>query len=242
MHFCLLSMPRTGSTRLAGLLDSHPRIVCHDELFHVTEAKASRSCRLPPDLAVDRERRHADPLGWLDAVVDASAAAAPEARAIGFKLMITDRPRVLEHVLLESRLKLVLLTRANRLAQYASARIAARTGRYYASDPGSDVATKLAFDREDFLAFVERQALAFDLVLRLVRDEARLFVTEYTAVGTAAANAALLAFLGQDEAPLSAPDERMGSPVIRERFADPDAVSAALAQTVWRPWLERDGS
>lgn len=242
MRFCLLSMPRTGSTRLAGLLDSHPRIVCHDELFHVTETKSSRRCPLPPELARDHPMRRAEPLGWLNIVLDATARAAPEARAIGFKLQITDRPRVLEHLLLDSDLKLVLLYRANRLAQYASARIAARTGRYYASDPEVDGPSRLAFDREDFLAFVERQALAFGLVRDLVKDPARLFVTEYTEVGTAAANAALLAFLGQEDAPLDAPDERLGSPVIRDRFVDPDVVAAALEQTVWLPWLDRDGS
>lgn len=242
MRFCVLSMPRTGSTRLAGLLDSHPHIVCHDELFHVTETKDSRKCPLPADLARDHERRRRDPLGWLEAVVDATTAAADQARAVGFKLQITDRARVLEHVLIESDMKLVLLYRANRLAQYASARTAARTGRYYASDPATHPAAPLAFDRADFLAFVERQALACGLVRDLVPDDTRLFVIEYQEVGTAAANAALLAFLGQQEAPLDAPDERMGSPVIRERFADPDAVAAALEQTVWRPWLDRDVS
>jgi len=173
----------------------------------------------------------------------ATAAAVPEARAIGFNLQITDRPRVLEHVLLKSDLKLVLLYRANRLAQYASDRSAARSGRYLSSDPLFAAASPLTFDRDDFLAFVERQARATGLVRDLVGDDPeRLFVIEYQEVGTAVANAALLAFLGQEDAPLDAPDERIGSPVIRERFADPDAVAAALEQTVWRPWLDRDGS
>ena len=242
MHFCLLSMPRTGSTRLAGLLDSHPHIVCHDELFHVTETKESRKCPLPPTLSLDREWRRREPIGWLDAVAAAAAATVREARAVGFKLQITDRPRVLEHVLLASEMKLVLLYRANRLAQYASARTAARSGRYYASDPGAELSAPLTFDRDDFLCYVERQALACSLVRDLVRNPARLFVIEYGEVGTVAANAALLAFLGQEEAPLAAPDERMGSAVIRERFADPDAVAASLAHTVWRPWLDRDAS
>ena len=235
-------MPRTGSTRLAALLDSHPHIVCHDELFHVTETKGSRNCPLSSALALAGEWRRSDPLGWLNDVFAATTTAAPAARAIGFKLQITDRPRVLEHVLLDSDMKLLLLHRANRLAQFASARTASRTGRYYASNPGADLSAPLAFDRADFLGFVEREALACGLVRDLVRDPTRLFVIEYREVGTTAANAALLAFLEQEEAPLDAPDERMGSPVIRERFADPDAVAAALEQTVWRPWLDRDGS
>lgn len=240
MHFCVLSMPRTGSTRLAALLDSHPRIVCHDELFNYHGPLWSRPTAAP--VAFDRERRRSDPLGWLEDVLAATARAVPEAGAIGFKLQITDRPRVLEHVLLESEMKLVLVTRANRLAQYASDRAAARTGRYRASDPALTAAAPLGFDRDDFLAFVERQALASGLVRNLVPDDSRLFIIDYQEVGSPATNAALLAFLEQEEAPLDAPDERMGSPVIRERFADPDAVAAALEQTVWRPWLDRDGS
>jgi hypothetical protein len=242
LRFCLLAMPRTGSSRLAALLDSHAHIVCHHELFHATRPWWSRQCPVPTTLDRDLERRRDDPLGWLEEAFAATAAAAPEARAIGFKLQITDRPRVLEHVLLESDMQLVLLYRANRVAQYASDLSARRTGRYASSDPPFAAAAPLPFELEDFLAFVERQALASRLVRDLVDDDARLFVIEYSEVGTAAANAALLAFLGQEEAPLAAPDERMGSAVIRERFADPDAVAASLAQTVWRPWLDRDAS
>lgn len=188
----------------------------------------------------DLERRRDDPLGWLAEVFAATEAAAPDARAVGFALRITDRPKVLEHVLLESDMKLVLVDRANRLAQYASARAAAEAGRH--GGIAASTPAPVAFDREDFLAFVERQALAFDLVRRLVTDEARLFVTAYQEIGTPEGNAALLAFLGQDVQPLTAPDVRQGSPVIRERFADPDAVAASLAQTVWRPWLDREAS
>lgn len=235
-------MPRCGSTRLAALLDSHPHIVCHDELFNYHRPLSSRKVAVPVGLAGDLERRRREPLGWLDDVRAASAAAAPEARAIGFKLHITDRPRVLEHVLLESDMKLVLLYRANRLAQYASERAAAATGRHTSAEVPVCPLRPLPFEREAFLAFVERQALASGLVQQLVRDPARLFVTEYREVGTEAGNTALLAFLGQAEASLTAADERLGSPVIRERFADPEGVAASLAQTVWRPWLDRDGS
>lgn len=241
MRFCVLAMARTGSNRLTALLDSHPDIVCHAELFNVTRPWFSRHGPVPTGLDRDFDRRRDHPIGWLHDVFAATAAAAPAARAIGFKLQITDRPRVLEHVLLESELKLVLLTRANRLAQYASDRTAVSTGRYHASDPGPAAAAPVAFDRADFLAFVERQTSATRLVRDLVRDDSRLFVIEYQEVGTAAGNAALLAHLGQTDMPLTAPDQRMGAPVIRERFADPDAVAAALEQTVWRPWLERDG-
>lgn len=242
MRFCLLSMPRSGSNWLAGLLDSHPHIVCHHELFHRSRPYFSRLAPVPSDLDRDLDRRRHDPIGWLDDVVAATAAAVPEARAIGFKLQITDRPRVLEHILLDSDMKLVLLYRANRLAQYASDRTALRSGRYVSGDPHVADAVPLAFDRADFLGFVERQALACGLVRDLVTDPARLFVIEYREVGTAAGNAALLAFLEQADAPLAAPDERMGAPVMRERFADPDTVEAALGQTVWQPWLDRDGS
>jgi hypothetical protein len=242
LRFCILAMVRTGSNRLAALLDSHSRIVCHGELFHVMQPWWSRHCPVPSALDRDRDRRRDEPLGWLDDVFAASAVAAPEATAIGFKLQITDRARVLEHVLLESDMKLVLLYRANRLAQYASARTAAETGRWASTEPSWRPASPVAFDLEDFLAFVEQQALACDLVHRLVTDRSRFFVAEYQEIGTPAANAALLAFLGLEPQPLTAPDERLGSPVIRERFADPDGVALGLARTVWRPWLEGNGT
>jgi hypothetical protein len=193
---------------------------------------------VPAELDCDLDRRRDDPIGWLN---DALAASATEARAIGFELQIIDRPRVLEHVLLDTDWKLVLLHRANRLAQYVSERTAAHAGGDVSGDHLFAEATRLTFDRDDFLRYAERQALAYGLVRDLVRDPARLFVIEDGEVGTAAANSALLAFLEQEEMPLAAPDEHTDSPVIRERFADPEAVALALEQTVWRPWLDRDG-
>jgi hypothetical protein len=32
--FCIITQPRTGSNHLCGLLNSHPEIVCHYELFN----------------------------------------------------------------------------------------------------------------------------------------------------------------------------------------------------------------
>jgi hypothetical protein len=111
------------------------------------------------------------------------------------------RETLRDHVQLESDMKLVPLYRRDRLAQYASERTAARNGRYFSGDPLFASAMPLAFDRADFLGYVGRQALACGLVRDLIKDPARLFVIEYEEVGTAAANAALLAFLGQQEAP-----------------------------------------
>lgn len=242
MRFCLLSLPGTGSTRLAGLLDSHARIICHNELFQVPRPTWSKHCLVPTSLDQDLDRRRDDPLGWLEEVFAATAGAVPDARAIGFKLQITDRPRVLEYILLDSDMKLVLLYRANRLAQYASARAAAATGRWASSNAGWRLLSPVGFDLEDFQRFVGQQALATDLVQRLVRDKSRLFVIEYQELEDALCRASLLAFLGQDYQPLMTPDERLGSSIIRERFAEPEKVASALKQTVWRPWLERDGS
>ena len=237
MRFCILSMARTDARRLAALLDSHSQIVSHDALFEAGRPRWSRRGPVPTALDDDLDRLRDDPHGWLEAVFAATGASAAGARAIGFALHITARRKVLEHVPLDSDMKLVLVDRANRLAQYASVRAAAATGRHGGTEPSSPV----AFDREDFLVFVEQQALAFDLARRLVTDQAHLFVIDYREIGTAEGNAALLTFLGQEARPLTAPGERNGSSGIQERFADLDAVAAALVQTVWRPWRERNG-
>ncbi len=188
----------------------------------------------------DLQAREQDPLGWLIRVMSETEMAFPRAKAIGFKLHIRDRLSVIGHLLTQTDMPLIVLDRENRLAQYASWAQTLETRRYTHRNRGRRPAAPLDFSREDFLAFVTRQSLAFGLVESLINDRSRLLHVDYKEVNEPECHNRVLRFLGVHEAKLEGDEERLGSPRIRSRFADPEDVASQLDHTVWRRWLERD--
>lgn len=126
--FIIVSDLRTGSTLLSSSLNRHPQIRCYGELFHSDDF---------PDNRIDGfDRRDASSGEVLRRAMDAGGA-----RAVGFKAMAFlpfpserqwtdawDRIREL------SGLRVLYLTRQNRLAQYASLQVAQHTGVFHPYD------------------------------------------------------------------------------------------------------------
>lgn len=120
-EFVILGLPRSGTTYLTLLLNSHPEIQCHGEMFNpfsVIRIKPDRR-----DVAVFE--RDARPIAAVNAFFD-------EAReggfAVGgFKFMLGHNIAVLQHLAERDGLKIIHLRRPNRLAQASSMIKAAQT-------------------------------------------------------------------------------------------------------------------
>lgn len=126
--FAIVADIRTGSTLLATSLDQHPQIRCYGELFHSEDLPDNRIEGL------DRSRAAAQ-------VILERALRAPGIRACGFKAMIFlplpggplwkdawSRLRELKG------LRVIYLTRRDRLAQYASLQVVRHTGVFHPYD------------------------------------------------------------------------------------------------------------
>lgn len=130
--FVVVADLRTGSTLLSTSLDSHPDIRCLGELLHPDDL---------PDNQVPCESRYG--LGGSELVRRAFFATG--VRAAGFRAMtflpVTTTPQwddAWDAIAETDDLRVIYLTRDDRLAQYASLLIAARTGRYHPS-PGEPI-------------------------------------------------------------------------------------------------------
>ncbi|MEM6673506.1 MAG: hypothetical protein AAF726_11735 [Planctomycetota bacterium] len=123
--FVLLYTPRTGSNLLAALLDSHPDVLCHHELFNPEAPHPSLSVREGAE-AFDfgtAAERDAAPDRFLDRVYGEPRGA----KAVGFKLCINDSRSAFWGLLFNRSVKKVFLTRNNTLESLVSSLIAEKT-------------------------------------------------------------------------------------------------------------------
>ena len=232
--FCVLSTRRTGSGYLCSLLDSHPEICCHQELFDQVDIGA-----VPVAPVVDdREARARDPIRWLDAVIVASSAHDPRWRAIGFKLHLLQWPSVLERILFEPGFAILLLDRADRLAQYASQKIADETRLFKWTHDELAQPLAVRFDAAEFEAFARGHDDLYRMVRLVSGDRADVLEIDYERVLAPETHRAALAFLGVDAtATLTAPERKENPGDVMARFVNPDDVIAALRGTRWARYL-----
>lgn len=232
-RFAVLSTPRTGSNWLCSILDSHPQLCCHYELFNPARPFFAGS---PPPESSDLKARRRDPLKWLDRVVAGSACLNAAAEAIGFKLHLDHRPSVLRYLLFASDLPLILVDRKDRLAQFASFELSQKTGAYTADDPERAPPSPIKFELEAFKRFVEREEGLRSMVRTLLQQTGeadRLFEIDYEDIGNTEDQQALFVFLGVNpSAEMTVRRCRAKTVPTAMRFADFEYVRKSLEQSV----------
>jgi len=125
-RFVVVAAPRTGSNWLCTLLDSHPEILCHHELFnpvgiHVAVSQHGRD--LGFGSVVERER---EPFRLLERAWRLDLGH----RAVGFKMNRDQNPSVLRQVLEDRSIRKIVMHRSNRVRTYVSERIAETNGEW----------------------------------------------------------------------------------------------------------------
>lgn len=123
LRFVVLAAPRTGSNLLCTLLDSHPDVLCHHEIFNPDGVFYATSLRGRFQLGSCTER-DADPLEFLDRVWKAELGRA----AVGFKMTRGQAAVVMDAVVGDAGVKKIVLRRRNAVKTYVSERIAQQTG------------------------------------------------------------------------------------------------------------------
>ncbi len=126
LGFVVMAAPRTGSNWLCTLLDSHPEILCHHEIFNPEGLHYALRLRDGSfDLGTVAERDHAP-----EAVLERIWQESRGHRAVGFKLNRGQDARVFRRVLSDPWVRKILLRRRNRIRTFVSERIAERTRRW----------------------------------------------------------------------------------------------------------------
>ena len=239
-HFCIVSMPRTGSNYFCDLLNSHPQIICDKEVFNRTQvyAETYENEKLSKIAwAATLFARQAAPLIFLDHVIAKSEQQWPGSFAYGFKLFPYHSRRVLDYVCRKPKFQVIYLTRKNKLLQYASDRLARQTKVWNtvssANKQADDV--KVQFDLNDFIQFVEwhrKYESKFN-----VRVKGKPFLSiDYADIDNSIS--AVLNFIGVTSTPeLSSKLTKQSPNCWQQRFANPERVASALRNTEWEPML-----
>lgn len=242
-QFVIVYLPRTGSNYLATLLDSHPEILCHHEVFNPTGIHRSLSYKhtsLSFGTVEDRDR---DPWGFMHRVY----AFTDTARAVGFKLGpggIYNWP--LLSLLLSRRVRKIILERRGWLHAYTSTLIARATqvwSRTRGNDgEASDDRLKVRVDLDDFRRFLRKRRLFYSLTRTLLGVTGQPFLSlAYEDIGDPKTMTALLRFLSVDPTVvLSARTEKQNSPRLEDRVANYEELRAALAGTSQSWMLESE--
>jgi hypothetical protein len=216
MDFVILTTGRTGSTWLCHLLDSHPQICCHVELLNATS----------PDPVAFHRSEMTDPLAFI-----AEVAAADPDRVVGFKLPwggISQYPATLD-LFADPTLKIIHVTRRDRLAQYFSIQRAERTGVFHTDHEQPHL--PLALDPAAYRSWLHGAILG-DAVLTAISRFRPLLIVDHSEIADPAAHDALQAFLGVPVLPLQqARVARIVSRPLAESVANWDAFAGALSST-----------
>jgi LPS sulfotransferase NodH len=129
-RFVILNAARTGSNYLSALLDSHPEILCHHEIFNPHVVGVARHLQVSGFQLGTIEERERDPLAFLDRVWQTPLGR----RAIGFKLCWRQHEIAYRAVLADTSVRKVVLKRRNRVRTFVSLLRARQTGEWVVYD------------------------------------------------------------------------------------------------------------
>lgn len=240
--FVILGMRRTGSNLLAGMLDSHPHITCHHELFHPGGIYCSLSFREKMNGAFDIKQRDRDPRGFLDFIWDYDYG--DRGRAVGFKLFSGQNERLLKEVLRDTSIAKIILERRNLLHMYTSFLIARETGVYSAlkgAAPSAGAAPEVAVKPGKFFKYVKEVHRFYQHLWEAAaaggREAIRL---EYETLLSEESRRKTAVFLGADPEPglMKVRHVKQNPPLLKERISNYPAVCEALNGTPYEVFLD----
>jgi len=187
--FVLFAEMRTGSNYLEDSLNALPDVTCHGEIYNPTFLGHHNQFEL---FGYDMDRREADPLGLLDAMI-ARTEGLP-----GFRLFHDHDDRVVARILPDPRIAKVILTR-NPLDSYVSRKIATATGQWRLTDSRSRKSAQIVFDADEFAEMMERLAAFQDRLRRGLQVTGQTaFRIRYEDINDADVLNGLAAYLGSE--------------------------------------------
>jgi LPS sulfotransferase NodH len=187
--FVLFAEMRTGSNYLEDSLNALPDITSHGEVYNPTFLGHHNRFEL---FGYDMDRREADPLGLLDAMI-AQTDGLP-----GFRLFHDHDDRVVDRVLPDPRIAKIILTR-NPLDSYVSRKIATATGQWRLTDAKNRKSAKITFDADEFADLMDRLAAFQARLLRGLQVTGQTaFRIRYEDINDPDILNGLAAFLGSD--------------------------------------------
>ena len=229
VRFVVVAARRTGSNMLCTLLDSHPAILCHHELFNPRGIFYALSLRGTGFALGSMDERDADGVAFVDRIWRQ-----PEGhRCVGFKLTCGQAEPVLAHVLAERGVRKLVLRRRNRVKTYVSERIAEQLDQWevYEDRELDPTRPRVEVDAEQLRSHVAANERFYHRVESLLEETWQGFLrVDYEDLATPAERARLLRFLDLEPegAFLEARSVKQNPRDLREVVANFADLAAAL--------------
>ncbi|MGA3239238.1 MAG: dihydrofolate reductase family protein [Bryobacteraceae bacterium] len=126
VRFAIIAAPRTGSNMLCTMLNAHPEILCHHELFNPGGIHYALDHRDGQFELGSIEERDRDPAGFLRGVFGHRCGR----NAVGFKVNRGQNEIAFHVILTDVTVRKIILRRRNRVKTFVSELIAERTGQW----------------------------------------------------------------------------------------------------------------
>jgi LPS sulfotransferase NodH len=231
-RFVIFAAPRTGSNWLCTLLDSHPAVLCHHEIFNPEGIHYSVSLRSGELDLGTVEARDRDPASILERLWKASFGH----RWVGFKLNRDQSARAFALVLADPQIRKIVMRRRHRIRTFLSEHVALATGEWesYAWSNVSERSAPVNVDPDALRAQVARNEDYFKGLEERLRetDQAYLEVT-YEALTDVDEQARILSFfdLEMPGGGLRGATRKQGTRSLRDAIANFDQLARQLAGT-----------
>lgn len=235
----ILSMPRSGSGFLYTMLNSHPDIVVHGELFKprnigALSGKLKREKRKNIDW-LNFEYREKFPVDFMEKAIFYDE----KVKYSGFKIFFPQNEEILRHVIKEGEYRKIVLRRDNVLATYSSARTAQASGQGKVRKGDKINRVKIDFSISDFELFRARREKYFNWAYKLLEEaDADFFDIEYTELIGSNKFQEIMKFLGvNNEIELESEVVKRNPSNIIERFNNKKDVINYMEQIGKYEWI-----
>ena len=206
-RFVILAAPRTGSNLLCTLLNSHPWILCHHEVFNprgIFYAIDHRDGSIDLGTVTERDRA---PVIFLERLWNETKGK----RHVGFKMTSGQHADILNRVLGDDSVQKIILSRANRVRTYVSYQLATRTDQWEVYDERvlAREVPRLKIDARELKAHAESNAAFYaELEATLHSTGQSWLAVDYQGLLLRTTHERLLAYLDAGPAPLLATSVR----------------------------------
>ena len=153
VKFVIFNAPRVGSNMLCTMLDNHPGILCHHEIFNPHVIGVARSLQNDPSFHIATlEEREQNPQKILESVWQQNLGNA----IVGLKLCWRQHS-IYRQILEDKDIRKIILKRKNRIRSYVSLLLARKTKEWviYEGDSIANAKPKVHIDINDLWSVIK---------------------------------------------------------------------------------------
>jgi len=240
--FLMISSPRTGSNLLTGMLDAHPEIIAHYELFHKQAVYYSDKYGHEWIKDYNVEKRDKDPASFLEFIY--SQRLNTKAKCIGFKIFDEHNMALLEELIADPKVKKIILKRDNLLMSFLSKLEAEKSGVFFETKDGKKAYQKperINFNYRHFRIYEQRNLKFFDEVENKIKFHGQdYFTIEYQNILNKDVLRELLVFLGVTPDPdlLEVRFRKQNQKKLEDRLSNYEEMLSQLKEKSCEKYLE----